>query len=306
MIDTIKYRLSDYNSGTDYRAQVPCCLENICESRKDNQIFITGNLGNLKVKINQNTIRVENSLCKWYLGDNLQTLTWGDVKLANEKLSDILHVNMQHADVVRLDIGHNFKMNHRIKTYFESLGHMPRYKRLEQPNGICFRTGSLELLFYDKLKEQKLNSVEIPNEFLCGNLLRYELKILCNIKSILNRSDFKVSHLSDFEVHNDLLQLYKNKFMKINMKKELNLGYDLAKGVKGLKDIASAYFISVFGVETVLNQIKNDFTKGKLTEKEKRGMLDVVKRLSIDHRYMIESECSKELSCAVGNYCFNL
>lgn len=35
-------------------------------------------------------------------------------------------------------------------------------------------------------------------------------------------------------------------------------------------------------------------------------MLDVVKKLSTNHKYMIESECSNKLSYTIENYYFNL
>jgi hypothetical protein len=172
MIDTINYRLSDYRSDTDYREQVPCLLENVCESKRQNETFFTGFLGNLKINVSKNSLKVANSLCKWYLGNNLQTLNWESIKLAHEKLSDTLHVNMQSADITRMDIGQNLQMNHKPKVYFDSLGQLSRYKRLEQPNGVCYRTNNMELIFYDKLVEYKKKWGNIPLDHLDLNLLK--------------------------------------------------------------------------------------------------------------------------------------
>ncbi|MDZ7936354.1 MAG: phage/plasmid replication protein [Emticicia sp.] len=53
---------------------------------------------------------MKGSLSKWFLGDNIQTLTRGDMKRATEKLSDTLHLPMSKAKVGRIDLAKNLLM----------------------------------------------------------------------------------------------------------------------------------------------------------------------------------------------------
>lgn len=299
MIDTIKYRLSDYSSDADFREQIPCYLDKVCESKRDNQIFFSGDLGNLKVRFSKNLLSVENSLCKWYLGDNLQTLTRESIKLANEKLSDILHVNMQNADVIRLDIGYNFPMNHKPKAYFDSLGQLPRYNRLEQPNGVCYRTNNKELIFYDKIIEYRRKCGAIPVEYSSLNLLRYELKFLRDIKTTLKRSEIKVQTLSDMNFYTQLIELYSDMYFKVHKEKEINFNIGDMRGVKGLNNAGIALLMNEVGSNRLLKQIKNNHLIGAITEKEKRGMINRIGELNAKQNLFVESAIVKELDNSI-------
>lgn len=303
MIDTIKYRLTDYRSGVDFREQIPRLLEGECVSTKDEQTFITGNLGNLKVRVNKNTLRVENSLCKWFLGDNLQTLNQESIKHANEKLSDILNVNIQNADVTRLDIGHNYSTLHKPQVYVKSLGELSRFRKGEYTNeGVSYRTKNIELAFYDKLKEYKAKGNKIPDELTNQNILRYELRLMKNIRSTLKRSEFTVKDLSNIDTYNQLQQLYNSMYNKIDKLPEINISTTGSKGVKGFKNMASAYFINAIGQLKIIEQIKTDFLMGRISEKDRRGMLKLIKETSNNQAFFVERECVQELNALIENF----
>ena len=117
MFDTINFKLtrSDYN-GADFLSEVPCYITDVSEHLYSNGIVITGSLGNLKISCNEYQVKVKDgSLCKWYLGDNLQTMNRKDTKMAIEKLSDLLHIPMNKAMVTRIDVSQNFIMKHPPK-----------------------------------------------------------------------------------------------------------------------------------------------------------------------------------------------
>lgn len=303
MIDTIKYRLSDYRSGTDFREHIPCLLENPMKSVKEDETFFSGNLGNLKVKVSKNSLRVENSLCKWYLGDNLQSLTRESIALANEKLSDILHVNMQNADVTRLDIGQNYSTIHKPAVYINSLGELARFRKGVFANeGVNYRTKNIELALYDKLKEHKAKGNKVPADLASQNLLRYELRLMKNIRSTLNRPEFTVKDLSNIDTYNQLQQLYNSMYNKIDKLPEINMGASGVKGVKGFKKMSSAYFINAFGQAELIQQIKTDFQMGRISEKDRRGMLRLIKETSNNQTFFVERECVQELNALIENF----
>lgn len=303
MIDTIKYRLFDYSPGVDFLRTIPSLLREKYEITKGDQLFVSGDLGNLKVKISKNSLRVENSLCKWFLGDNLQTLTRESIALANEKLSDILKVNMQNADVTRLDIGHNYPTLYKPAVYVNSLGDLPRFRKGVFANeGINFRTKNIELAFYDKLKEHKAKGNKVPADMASQNLLRYELRLMKNIRSTLKRQEFTVKDLSNIDTYNQLRQLYYDMYSKIEKLSEINFSSSESKGVKGFKKMASAYVIDVFGQTELIQQINTDFLMGRISEKDRRGMLKLIKETTKNQAFFVERECVHELNSLVKNY----
>ena len=306
MIDTIKYRLSDNSSGTDFREQIPLYLDKVIESKSDDQIFFSGDLGNLKVRFSKNTLSVENSICRWYLGDNLKTLTRKSIGLANEKLSDILHVNMQDAEVIRLDVGHNYPMKYKPKAYFDSLGQLPRYNRLEQPNGVCFRTENIELIFYDKIVEYKKKQGKLPEEYSDLNLLRYELKLKNNLKRTLKRPEVTVQNLSNVDFYNQINKLHYEMYSKVEKRKELNLNIGGMKGVKGLGNTGIVSLINLIGQNQLIKMINNNYIRGIISPREKRDMLDRVKLLANSESLFSESSLASELSNSINLFAKHL
>ena len=106
MYDTVNFRLFQSDAdGVDFLAETPCFLENVGEHYYNGEAVITGSLNGLKISLNRYQMKIrDGSLCKWYLGDNLQTMGRGDTQRAIEKLSDTLHVPMSKATITRLDI----------------------------------------------------------------------------------------------------------------------------------------------------------------------------------------------------------
>ena len=81
----------------------------------------------------------DGSLCKYYLGDNFQTLGRGDTKQAIEMLSDTLHLPLHKATVTRIDIAQNYIVKHPTSVYFNHLGNCMFNERLVQPDGLYYK-----------------------------------------------------------------------------------------------------------------------------------------------------------------------
>lgn len=299
MIDTIKYNFINYNPEINLLNEIPNYFEVTGEHNYSNETVVTGNLDNLKISVRKNSVKVENSLCKWYLGDNFQTLTHNEIKLANEKLSDTLHIDIQQANVSRLDIADNYTMQHAPKIYCDYLSKLSRYKRLEQPDGLYYKTKNKELAFYDKIKEQKTKGYTIPQQFEGSNLLRYEMRFLHNLRKELKEPAVTAGILSNNKFYCKLLQSYSDMYLRIEKEKEINLNIGRIKGVKGMSNAGIALLIDNFGETKLLNQIKTDFSKGAITEKEKRGMLEKIYHLKSNGNLLIESELTKELNSKI-------
>jgi hypothetical protein len=302
MVDTIKYHYTNYNPGTDFLNDISPHLENIStHSYQNGELVITGYLGNLKISVKKNSIKIENSLCKWYLGNNLQTLTHSEIKLANEKLCNLLHLNIMQANILRLDIAENYFMQYDPNLYCNYLGKLNRYRRLEQPNGLYYKIKNMELAFYNKLKELKTKGENIPEMYQNANILRYELRFHHNLPKVLKQPSVTVEMLSDKTFYNQLLQIYSDMYFKIDKIKDINLNIGEIKGVKGMNNAGVALLIYKFGENTILKQIKSDFAQGKISEKERRGMSDKISQLKSNCNLLTDSNLSNEFSSKINS-----
>ena len=133
MYDTVNFRLKQYEAGgIDFLAETPCYFDVTGTHNFNGETVLSGNLNGLKITVRRSGVNVKGgSLCKWYLGDNFQSMGRGDVKKAIEKLSDTLHLPIERASVTRLDIAQNFIVKHPTSVYYNHLGILAYAKRLE-------------------------------------------------------------------------------------------------------------------------------------------------------------------------------
>lgn len=164
MYDNLDFRLSMDDIGeTDFLNEIPNYLNEVSEHNYENGYILTGNLDGLKVSVSERSVKVgKGSLCKYYLGDNFQTLTRTDTKQAIEKLSDTLHLPMDKATVSRIDVAQNFILEHPVEVYYNHLGELPYYKRSLLDGSLYYNNSKGSLVFYNKIKEQKAKSKPIP------------------------------------------------------------------------------------------------------------------------------------------------
>lgn len=292
VIDTVKYIYTDYGKNANLLETIPNYFEVVAEHNYNGEFVLSGNSKNLRIKVRKNRFSIENSLCKWYLGENINTLSQAQVRLANEKLSDTFHVNINEANVTRLDLAKTFQMQYPVECYLSTLGQLNRYKRLEQPNGVIYRTNSKELIFYDKIKELKHNKGEnIPHG---QNLLRYELRFKNSLKKHFNQSVITPKTLSDDNFFRNAEKKYIAAYAQIQMNKIFNFSIGNAKGIKGLSNLGIAHLLKDIPAHIIIEQIKQLHKAGQISEKEKRGMTNKLKQLEsnsdnfFDNKYVNE------------------
>ena len=102
------------------------------------------------------------SICKYFLGNNFETLTLSQFKEAINEISDRLGVDVSKAIICRIDVATNFSMKFNPSAYNNCLIHYPRHKKGKINGNLYFKTTRKELNFYDKVKEYKQKKVKIP------------------------------------------------------------------------------------------------------------------------------------------------
>ena len=125
MYDNIDLLLTkDITPNTNFMSEIPVYLENISQYDFSNGMTsISGYLGNLKVFVNDYSVKIkDSSLCKYYLGDNFQTLQRSDTKRAIQKISDNLHLPFEKSEIKRIDIAQNMIVKQPESIYFSHFG----------------------------------------------------------------------------------------------------------------------------------------------------------------------------------------
>ena len=293
MYDNIDMRLSiDEVKGIDLLNNIPGLLTKCSQTTFDNgSISISGYHGSLKVRVSEQAVKIQDSsLCKWFLGDNFQGLTRGDVRRAVEKLSDELHLPMNRANITRIDIAQNFIMNHEKDIYFNHLGALQYFQRYQQNNGLYYSNGNKTLLFYEKVHEQTVKGQPIPAMYQGRQLLRYEQRYKKRLLQCFNRPELKASTLYDPVFYIDIVNRWKSDYEKIKKINDIQINYSMVKTKKDQALQAILYYVSQRGGELqVINEIKEAYKKGELTKKQ-----------SFDLRQQVEDACKAETLTAAS------
>ena len=301
MFDSVNFRLtrSDYN-GADFLSEMPCYITDVSEHHFNNgAVVVTGYLGNLKVSCNEYQIRVKDgSLCKWYLGDNLQTMGRKDTERAVEKLSDLLHLPMDKAQVTRIDVSQNFIMKHPPSVYLQHLGVLKGAARLEEPNTLYYRKQDCGLCFYDKAREQKAKRETLPELFEGRNVLRYEQRYTGRLARHLGVSEVRASMLYDEAFYIDLLNRWRDDYKAIQKINDVQLNFDCMRNKKDLNRMGLLSLVErVGGLNAMMNQITEAQQQGKLNRKQAFDLRQAIKEAcAVKDGLVVENEAIAELN----------
>lgn len=293
MIDTLNMTLGAENVGNvDLLSQIPCYFDD-----EPNEHYypdgmggkcpvLGGHVGSLKVSVSQYGVKIkDSSFCKWLLGDNFKTLTRGDIQRGIEKLSDILHVPMDKAKVTRLDIGQNFVLRYPVEVYLRHLGSLKWTNRLPQPRGLYYTGTCLQLVFYDKVKEQKRDGCKIPELYEGKNVLRYEIRFEHRLPKTLNVPKVEGGTLYDETFYISLVQMWHDYYKDIKKINDIDLNFGIMKGRKQLYRAGVLTLIEQRGGQLeFIEQINEAAKRHELTRKQamdlRRAVNEVCKEKS--------------------------
>ncbi len=305
MYDTVNLRLLQSEAGgVDFLAEMPCYLENVGEHKYNGEIVITGSLNGLKISLNSYQMKIKDgSLCKWYLGDNFQTLGRGDTQRAIESLSDTLHVPMSKATVTRLDIAQNFITRHPPEVYFNHLGILKYATRLQEPNGIYYTQTGGRLCFYDKNREQKSNREPIPKLYEGRNVLRYEQRYTNRLSSQFKVSEVTASMLYDETFYIDLLDRWRDTYKAIQKINDISLNFQTMKTKQQLYKMGVLSLIKQTGGQLqMIEQIREAQKRGELSSKQAFDLRQAINEAcKIKDGLTVQNEAIQELDKKVND-----
>lgn len=272
--DSINLRLyADQVPDISLLEEVPSKLtehENGTYTYKNGEKTWYGKLDNMKIAVSDKSVTIKGSICKWYLGDNLHSMTLADVQNALSQLSEITGLPIEKSYIERVDLAANLIMENPAEAYFPHLGIIE--KRNVRPKhmdaGVYYDLpskplGKVKLAFYSKEKEAKEHNEPMPSDWKGKNILRYEcrFKFYCSSRSAVS--------LYDKEFYDQCLEQWKEHYDEIVKQNEtvLNWGEITSK-----KDLAKLGLLAacqqVGGVNKAIEQVEQARVMGKLTSKQ--------------------------------------
>ena len=202
MIDTLNISIdrSGIDENIDLTGEIGARID--IDPYNSNKLKVEGKLGNLKVMITGMEIRIYGSIAKYLKGDNLETLSLEELKMAIVKLEKELGIPVRKGRITRVDMAGTFQMKKKPLLYLKKLGWLEGFTRgTYTPDSLYYTRGRekvIQLCFYDKGKEARGKGLEVPP----GNLLRYECRFYSKGIRWLFKRNLTVDEILDEKVFN--------------------------------------------------------------------------------------------------------
>lgn len=203
-----------------------------------------------------------------YLNGSISVFMHGKVEIlsifrlseAIEELGKDLKLNLHKANLFRVDVALNI-LTEKPATYYTSklFTDLPRFKRLEQDDGVRFETRKKAFAIYNKGKELK----EKFNIDGYHNLIRLEFRILKGVSKALGINHINISDLYEIDNMFKLVDLFNDYYKKI--RKRYIIG-DMLKNdnitPKRFINFLLASYIEMVGEEEVFSKIDDLSNRG--------------------------------------------
>lgn len=295
------YVRQDSVRDTDLLAEIPVYLENTTAHEKQDQIYYSGSLKNLRVYVSERGISINGSLSKYHLSDNMQTLSRQDTEQALQRLSDDLHLPIKEAQVSRVDFAHNFIMKHEPEVYYPYLGESQYFKRYIQPESLYYKNGNRTKLFYDKPAEVKSGGYKIPEVWTGKHVLRYEIRYQRRLNKQLKEPVVKGRTLYDEKFYIKLINNYISEFKSIKKNAEISLDTENMKTPKDFWDQMALLMINNIGQNGAVDLVeelraKKVFDKAEYYSRLKKDIRDKSKKYSTSDSTPLIQELEGKIS----------
>ena len=240
MYDTINMYYQFYNNPIPSIKDLFKNCKNISHTERENSKYMQGDLKNMRITFNESSISVKGSLCKYFYGNNIDTLNLTNTREALNQISADLSIDIHKASVSRIDFSTNIVTDFTPTIYYPYLGQLSRFERYEQPNSIYYNQQAKRLLFYDKIEEAKNKGMTIPKQHIGDNLLRYELVLNKGISRYLKYNGLYVQDLGSEELFKKLLHIWYGYYQQIQKhSKTIKI---MADNIKTPKDVETRIF----------------------------------------------------------------
>lgn len=283
MFDTLNLRIDAYEVGaTSLIEEISPHLDEITGQHfyPDGNVIVTGKLGSLGVSVGKHRVKVfNNSFAKYHFGDCYSVMGRKDMQQCIERLSDGMHLDMRKSEVCRLDFGQNFVMKEDMGTYIGHLGERPRAVRLPQKDGLYYKSSNnnIQMVFYDKNREQNRKGNPIPELYKNRKVLRYEYRFLHRLPKELGVDRVTADLLYNEEFYMRLVDDWRKGFEEIEKINDTTMNFDIVRTKKELYRAGLLFLIEQRGGKIPFsNSIVEAAKVGKITPKQKHDLLKAI------------------------------
>ena len=296
-MDTVTLKLTKEQAGSiDLLEQIPARLSNVSEHNYTNGLVIAGELGNMRVTVNENGIKIKNSLTKYFIDSNIHNLNRKHIEEAIQYLSDELCLPVQKATVTGLDYAKNIFLKNDVTHYLPYLGDISRYNRYQSKRGINYKIANRELAIYDKIAEMKSHREHVPPIFEGRNVMRIEKRYRNKLASYFNMPVVTAANLYEEGFYMQVLKDWLNDYNRIG---KLNNTLIDMSGITTKKELYSMGVLALVqlqgGEVAAIKQVAERQSKGELTKKQALDLRTAIKSSSRGSILSKDNELIKEL-----------
>lgn len=299
MIDTLNFWISKDDLANGDPFAISSLLSDMTEHNGQKGFYVTGHFKNYIVSCFQWGVTFKGSVAKYKYGNNFSTLTRQKLEEAIDEMCDELGVDVRVGVVSRIDVSTNVITNHPPSMYFQCLGNLSRYKRLNLAvDTLEYRQAKMELSFYDKISQAKRTKMEIPDVYDGENCLRYEMRVMKDVMSYV-RTPFKtkVGDVFQEEYYSNLILSWRDKFKKISKSRVMENVVD----VKSRPEAKNALFSRLLNSNPdVINEFVQELKSNKCFQDKKeysrlKSDLEKIKTLPIGKQVDLMDELEKKI-----------
>lgn len=258
-------------------------------NERGNTVIKGGKALPFNFEISGTKLWIYGSLCKYYHGDNLQTLTYRETCEAIVRLIEDTELPIHLFKVTRLDISINVLLNEPTSNYIKMFEEYNKYKKVNyyedyEECGVYYKQKKRKTVLYDKYlehtknnkknKKRRNNTVNIQREIEPvldeyfeengKNVFRYEHRILKTVRENFDRDEFLFRDLMRRSVWNQMVRIGYVHFLKLPWRNTISRLPVNVKGTKELERILLRCGVEYMGgIHSVLKMIENG-SKNKL------------------------------------------
>ena len=225
---------------------------------------VAGCYKNLRLRDVAAGLIIDGSLPKFYLGNNAESLSRGEIRYALEKIEDECHILLKGGLVWVLEFGRTIPVDNPASCYLSSWCELPRFQKVVYGSSetVLFQQQCKSYTGYDKVCEMKGRKEVFPLNSSFG--VKLEFKIKKGVAKFFNKA-IAPFDLADQVVYRRLVKKWGDLYFSILKKRTAYLNFnDSVITSKRLLERFAAVGLSEYGPDRALEGIDIEFQKGKI------------------------------------------
>jgi hypothetical protein len=304
MFDTVNFWIDRSNIAEGKKAfAILPYLSEISERQNEKQGYsCSGKCLDYSINCFEAGISLKGSLAKFYFENNVETHTRKSAGLAVEKMSDLLHLNINTARVTRLDVSTVILTKRPPADYYSHLGNKPYFVRLQStPDTLYYNNHQRQIIFYDKGKEAKNKAMQVPELLQNNNLFRYELRFTKRLNEQLQTAVTAGLLSNEMFYQSIIFNHWYKEFQSIQKLKNQSFMIDNIKTPKEAETALFAHLLQQSGQNMIDEYLSDLKAKNVFSDRKYYSRLKTELNKILAHPKGQQSDLIQELETAIYN-----